>query len=331
MARGAREEPNVQMQASVASVRRNMPSEATSFPTHGDRWDSVTHYGHAALKGCQCCDERYISQSDFVNGLRAGACNVCAAIRSAENGTRHRSMEPMAWAPTIAEPRVPEHQLGWSHRSHYGACTKTCPCCSYEEMLKGSLRRDGWCVACAYACFGLQCWPPGTQYAAVATSENEPAGYSKSAGYFQQPWQEKTEAQERYALGREVHPDLVTSAGPSETYESYVVGKVPRYLVPHPNAWELHLGTGHASPDAILASVPGWLGFVMTDVKGKLVPAAQIRRLDLIFNGVCDTCMLGRMNATASHHTAHQAEAKRQHIGRARAETRSQTGQSTSN
>jgi hypothetical protein len=151
------------------------------------------------------------------------------------------------------------------------------------------------------------------------------------AGYFQQPWQEKAEAQERYALGREVHPDLVTSAGPSETYESYLAGKVPRYLVPHPTAWELHLGTGHASADAILASVPGWQGFVMTDVKGKLVPAAQIRRIDLIFNGVCDTCMLGRMNATASHHTAHQAEAKRQQIGRARAETRSQSGQSTSN
>jgi len=330
MARGARGAQSVQMQASVAADRRNMPSEATSFPSHGDLWNSVTHYG-LCHKGCRCCDERYISQRDFVNGLRAGTCNVCAAIRSAENGTRSRSMEPMAWAPTIAVSRVPEHQLGWSHRSHNGACTKTCPCCSYEEMLKGSPRRDGWCVACAYACFGLQCWPPGTQYAADTTSENEPAGYSKSAGYFQQPWQEKAEAQERYALGREVHPDLVTSAGPSETYESYLVGKVPRYLVPHPTAWELHLGTGHASPDAILASVPGWLGFVMTDVKRKLVPAAQIRRIDLIFNGVCDTCMLGRMNATASHHTAHQAEAKRQQIGRARAETRSQSGQSTSN
>ena len=326
-ARGARGAPMVQMQA---NVRRNMPSEATTFPTHGDLWNSVTHYGRCH-KGCRCCDEKSIRLTDFVNGLRAGTCNICAAIRSAENGTRHRSIEPMAWVPTIAAPRVPEHQLGWTHRSHYGACTETCPCCSYEEMLDGSQRRAGWCITCAYARFGLQCWPPGTQYAAVATSENEPAGYSKLAGYFQQPWQEKAEAQERYALGREVHPDLVTSAGPSETYESYLAGKVPRYLVPHPTAWELHLGTGHASADAILASVPGWLGFVMTDVKGKLVPAAQIRRIDLIFNGVCDTCMLGRMNATASHHTAHQAEAKRQQIGRARAETRSQSGQSTSN
>jgi hypothetical protein len=313
----------------IRSVRR-ICAAGTSFPAHGNLWNSVTHYGLCG-RGCRCCDERSFSQTDFVSGLREGACNVCAAIRSAENGTRSRSIEPTAWAPTIAEYQVPEHQLGWSHRSHYGACTETCPCCSYEEMLEGLPRRDGWCVACAYARFGLQCWPPGTQYAAVAASQNEPTGYSKSAGYFQQPWQEKAEAQERYALGRKVHPDLVTSAGPSETYESYVVGKVPRYLVPHPTAWELHLGTGHASPDAILASVPGWLGFVMTDVKGKLVPAAQIRRTDLIFNGVCNTCMLGRMNATASHHTAHQAEAKRRQIGRARAETRSQSGPSTSN
>ena len=52
-------------------------------------------------------------------------------------------------------------------------------------QVNGMVRRDGT----------APCWPAGTQYAAATTSQNEPAPY------FEQPWQEKFEAQQRYALG----------------------------------------------------------------------------------------------------------------------------------
>jgi L-lactate dehydrogenase complex protein LldF len=104
-------------------------------------------------------------QRDALHCIRCGAClNVCPIFKNIGGhtyGTTYQGPIGSVITPHFRGLQDWKHLSGAS--SLCGACTETCPCCSYEEMLDGSQRRAGWCITCAYARFGLQCRGPSTQ------------------------------------------------------------------------------------------------------------------------------------------------------------------------